>query len=498
MRSILSRRDLLKAGAVLAGASALAACGATPAPAATTAPTQAPAATSAPAATTAPEATAAPTSAPAATTAPEATVAATSAPAAAGGKAITLRYRSWHSPEGAPRDKAWYDWLTENYPKDHPNVTIAYEFVPWGNDYIQKVLADSAAGTPPELLHSSIVWARDFYDRGVLMDLNDYIDKVPELAEDQFLGAATTQYRSKAGKFYGVPWEGPDSSCIAINSKLFKDAGFDPKGADIKTWADFDKVAKALTKGSGADMTQAGFLVDSMRYIEGFATWLYSDGGACSDPEFTKPTFNDSKGAEVVQHNLDLLNKDQVSFPISPERQDSQLFMQGKVGMVYWGTWAPAEIEGNAPEGFEWWLIPVPQGPQGSGPATTCWSNMFVMPKKGKEHDATFELMRYCTTPPVVITRFELSTRTTPHKAIFESDAWKKVLEKTPQRVVTPDFAKLGGIYPFFPFFTEANDALGTVLEQIMGGQKGVKDGLAEAETKVADVMTRRKSAATG
>ena len=106
--------------------------------------------------------------------------AAPSAPAEGGAEApsadgLTLRYRSWHSPAASQGDTTWYDWLTENY----TDATIEYEFVPFGAEYIQKVLADSAAGTPPDLLHSSIIWAREFYDRGVLLDLDDYINDVP-------------------------------------------------------------------------------------------------------------------------------------------------------------------------------------------------------------------------------------------------------------------------------------------------------------------------------
>jgi len=459
MRKVFSRRGFLRLGGFMAGTAALAACAPAPAPA--TAPAEA---------------------------------AETAAPTAAPPEAITLRYRSWHTREANPGDGEWYDWLTENYPKEHEGVTVEIEFVPFGAEYIQKVLADVAAGTPPDLLHSSIIWARDFYDRGVLLDLNDYLDNVPELAPDQFLGEATNIYRSKGGKYYGVPWEGPDSSVIALNSDLFEEAGLDPQGEEIKTWDDFIDAAKTLTKTAGDEMEQAGFLVGSMRYIEGFATWMYTNGGALHDPEITKPTFNNERGEQVVQLQLDLLNKHKVSFPISPERQDSQLFMQGKAAMVHWGTWCHKNIAGNAPEGFRYWLIPFPQGPMGERPAVTTWSNMFVLPKKTKNPDAAFELMRFCTAPPGVITRFEFSARTTPIKAIFESEAWQKQLETFPALAQTPIVAELGGVYPYFPVFTEANDAIGTELEQVMVGEKDVSEALAEAERKVIEVLERRQT----
>ncbi|MGI6209642.1 MAG: extracellular solute-binding protein [Anaerolineae bacterium] len=460
VRKSLSRRRFLQSLGVTAGAAALAACAG---------------ATQQPAAPAGGEA------------------AATSAPPAAPAGGVTLRYRSWHSPDQSLGDAAWYDWLAENYAAEREGAKIEYEYVAFGSEYIQKVLADSAAGTPPDVLHSSIIWARDFYDRGVLLDLNDYIDAVPELAEDQFLGTSTTAYRSKDGKFYGVPWEGPDSGVIGVNSNILREAGFDPKGADIQTWDDLVRVAKACTVKEGNEITQAGILVDSFRYIESFAAWLRSNGGEMHNDAITEPTFNTDAAAEVLEVNLELLET--CSFPISPDRQDTQIFMQGQAALAYAGTWSTTTFDDQAPEGFEYWLIPYPKGPSGTSAAVITWSNMFVIPRQVKNPDAAFDLMAYCTTPPVVITRFELSTRTTPHRAIFETDAWQEQVALHPALAVKPEVAELGGVYPYFPFYTEANDAIGTELEYVMLGQKSVKEGLAQAEQNVRDVIARRTSA---
>jgi multiple sugar transport system substrate-binding protein len=403
----------------------------------------------------------------------------------------TLRYRTWHAGAQSSGDQAWYDWLSENYTA----ATLEYEFVPFGPEYIQKVLADSAAGTPPDLLHSSIIWAREFYDRGVLLDLDDYIANVPELAADQFYGEATNAYRSKEGRFYGVPWEGPDSGVIAVNSNMLAEIGRDPQGADIQTWDDFRETAIALTKRDGDEITQAGYLISDFRSIEAYNSWLVGNGGAMSDESFSKATFNDEKGLQVLQLQLQLLNEDKVSFPISPERQDQALFVQGKAAMIYAGTWSTTTLDDQKPEGFEYWYIVYPQGPQGTGKAGTTWSNMFTLPKATPNPDAAWDLLAYCTTPPVVITRFELSTRTTPHRAIFESEKWNEVLQRAPQRAVTIPAAEAGGVYPFFPFFTEANDAIGIELQQVMTAGKDPQEALAAAEAAVNEVIARRTNA---
>jgi multiple sugar transport system substrate-binding protein len=467
-----TRRQFLKTAAIATGSITLAACAVPAAPPA--APAQ---------------------EAPAAEEAP-AEQPATVAPAEPAAAPVTLRYRTWHSPEGSAGDKAWYDWLSENYPVDSGGTQIEYEFLGWGTEYLQKALADSAAGSPVDLLHSSIIWARELWDRGVLLDLNPYLANVPELAPDMFFGESTTRYRSKDGTFYGVPWEGPDSGIIAINSKLAQEAGLDPKGADIKTWDDFVNAAQAMTKTEGDEVTQAGFLASDFSYIEMFASWLYANGGTLSNDDFTEPTFNTEAGQAVLQKEYDLLNTQKVSFPVSADRLDSQLFMQGKAGMIYAGTWSTAEFMGSAPEGFEFWYILFPQGPSGSGPGATTWSNMFLLPKQGKNLDQAFDLMKYCTTPPVVITRFELSTRTTPIKALFESPEWQNVQETVPQRAITTQAAAVGNIYPYFPFFEEANNAIGPELQKAILGQQGIPESLELAETKVKEVIARRASGA--
>jgi ABC-type glycerol-3-phosphate transport system substrate-binding protein len=407
-------------------------------------------------------------------------------------EAVTLRYRTWHTRESSPGDNEWYDWLAETYPQEEaPGTTLEFEFVGFGAEYIQKVLADSAAGTPPDLLHSSIIWARDFYDRGVLRELDDYLAPVAELAPDQFYGDATNEYRSKAGKYYGVPWEGPDSAIYAINMDLAEEAGLDPTGQEIKTWDDFTAAAQAMTKVENGEMVQAGTLIGSHRSIEQFNGLLTANGGAIANEDFTEPAFNNDRAVQLMEWQLQLL--DEVSFPISPERQDTQLFLQGQVGIIQAGTWSTTNFTDTSPEGFRYDFFMFPQGPQGDGEhASTTWSNMFVLPQKTDNPDAAFNLMRYCTTPPVVIKRFEFSTRTTPHKSIFESAKWDEVLEKYPQKWIVIPAAQAGSVYPFFPFFTEANDAIGVELEKIMIGEKGIEEGLTDAEAAVMEVITRR------
>lgn len=474
----LSRRRFLLSGAALTGSALLlqACSGATPSPG----PGAAPKAT---------EPAAAPkTGAPAVTpTTPPKPAAAK--PAAQ--EATTLAVWDWWNPSQAKSLGDWFNWVSESFAQKQPGVTVEFLFVPFGTEYVQKLLASFASGTPPDALHSSIVWARDFYDRGVLLELDDYLRQTPELAPDKFYGVSNF-YRTTKGKTFGIPMEGPDSNVVLINRKFFEEAGLDPRGETIKTWDDFVEAAVKLTKRDGSgDITQAGWLVSDWRSIEGFATWTYANGGQIQDEEQTKVLFDGDNSLQALQLQIDLLNQHKVSMPIAPERQDTQQFLQGKVAMVNWGTWSPNYIKDNAPADFEYWMLPMPQGPLGSRQAVTTWMNMVIVPKKVKDSDVSFEFARHFSVLETQIQRLKVLDRVAPLKEFFESAEWKAREQENPVLSVVPKVAELGGPYPLFRKYTECNDALGPLLQAAILGKMEPKQALTEGAQKVNEILAQ-------
>ena len=204
---------------------------------------------------------------------------------------MTLTVWDWWNPSQAKSLGDWFDWVSQSFAQKKSGTKVEFQFVPFGTEYVQKLLASFAAGNPPDAYHSSIIWARDFYDRGVLTELDAFLGQTPELAPDKFFGVSNF-YRTTKGKTFGVPMEGPDSNVVLINTKIFKEAGLDPQGENIKTWDDFAETARKLTKrDASGNITQAGWLVQDWRGIEGFATWTYANGGQIQDQDQTKALF---------------------------------------------------------------------------------------------------------------------------------------------------------------------------------------------------------------
>src|SRR5262249_33530997 len=107
-------------------------------------------------------------------------------PAAHSGATYQLTFWDWWSPVGSPSLTRWFAWIKKTFEAQNAGVTVNYQFLPWGDTYLQKIQAAVAAGNPPDVFHCSIAWARDLWDRNVLYKMNDLIAMTPEVQPKQF------------------------------------------------------------------------------------------------------------------------------------------------------------------------------------------------------------------------------------------------------------------------------------------------------------------------
>ena len=469
-RTALSRRKFLRAGILAGGATvlsvaALAGCGEEES-------------ATAPAATKA----AATAAAPAATTA----AVAAAAPKPATGE---VQFWDWWNPTSGVETKNWFDFLKTDFEAKNPSLKINFQFVPFGNEYVQKFQAASAAGNPPDIMHSSIIWARDFFDLGTLEVLNDRIKTDPEMAMEKFLPGALF-YNQKKGETYGIPMEGADSRILIWDKKMLQEAGLDPSFESVWswTWEKFAEAAMKLTKKTGDTLERSGYLV-AIPSMEMLGTWLRTQGIGFYNEEQTALNLSKGQAKAAIQFELKLLNQDKVSMPLGAERQDFQQFLEGKTAMVSGGTWNIAAVRNGAP-GKDFDIGPYPQGPGGKGPGTTTWYNMIVMPVKGKNKDGAWVWAQYYGGLQSFKDRVRIMSRFAPRIALYESEEFKKEAVKEPLLERVPKIAEVGGAYPFIRF-TETNTIFTPAIESIYVKNSDIDKTLAEIEEQANPLLTK-------
>ena len=379
----------------------------------------------------------------------------------------TITYWDWWGPAANETSKALFDRLPVALGEANPELELNYQNVPFG-EYFVKFLAAHAADDAPDVMHSSVYWARDIYDKGALLDLTPSIEVTPDLAPDKFLDGALLQ-ATKGPAQYGVLGEGPDSNQIFFNTDLFEEAGVttDPDEIAQWDWAEFTEAAKELTKRDGDEVVQSGFLVGTPTAAT-LSIWA-----SCHNVGFYSKNdagiengvgFNE-KNAAVNGLNwfLDLLHVDQVSQEIAPERQDWAQFQQGKAAMATSGPWQYGPLRNDIPE-LNWFTMLFPAAPvEGGKQGTAHWNNMLVVPTRSPNKDAGWAFLEFWCGLDWMLERFAIGDWMAPRNDFYETPEYLAKLQEIPVLNMVP-LASAAGT----PLVYIQQSALNAVMKPIL------------------------------
>lgn len=398
-----------------------------------------------------------------------------------------LRVWDWWSPVEGEKMREYFRGVEATFEAEHPGVDLRYQHIPFGPQYIQKIMAGMAAGRPPDCLHSSIIWANDLYERGVLSDLRPYVERTPDMADNVWLRAAL-RYGRDGDYIYGIPIE-QDASCILYNFALFEEAGIDTDPFVLDTWEGLRQAAIKMTKrDENGKVVQAGFMVAG-NDLSSHLPWMYANGGQFYSDDRRRSAFNAPPMREAMQFLQDLQYRDGVSFPVATERQDFQLFLQGKVAMLLGGTWSGHIIEEQAPD-MRFGMMSFPRGPQGNARAAMTWTNLMCIPKGAEHPDLAWEFITYYCGMRNALWKLDIVDRNSPLAAFYETEEWHEAVRLHPSLELVPHITEVGGLYPVVRF-TEIDAVFQPLCQGIMLNNLRPEDVLAKAQTKVDNVLER-------
>jgi ABC-type glycerol-3-phosphate transport system substrate-binding protein len=414
-------------------------------------------------------------------------------PAAHRGTSYELTFWDWWSPVGSPALTRWFAWVKKTFEKENPGITLKYQFIPWGDSYLQKVQAAVAAGNPPDVFHCDVVWARELWDRNVLYRMNDLIAKTPEVQPSRFFPTASIT-DSANGAIFGVPMEGPDSQIIMMNVDLISKAlGWPARTpqdlwtwADkIKTWDDFTKLAIALTTRSGKTVKVAGFNTPDLGFLEWTESLLVSNGSQFFNRDLSGVQLTTRQALECVQWSLRL--QKEVSQPPNAQRNDEAELIAGHVAMIFDGTWSPSYIH-DAKPGFRMMMTPLPRGPHGKSKGTITWNNMVCLPRNVKNPDLSWKFVTFISAERTQLKRLEILDRYAPLRHFFKTPQWKAAILREPELKQVPVAAGVGGTQIFL-HYSELYQKVAPFLSQITLGKLTPHEGLARAQKAGDSVM---------
>jgi len=400
-------------------------------------------------------------------------------PAASSGP-VTISMMMW----GDPAELEVWNQIVADFHQATPNITVKVEVSDW-DSYWTKLKTLLSAETPPDVFAMDAPLYLDYQSRGVLLNLQPYLDKNPDMLKGVY-PQTLEAYKTPDG-MYGLP---RDFQTIVLfyNKDMFDAAGVAYPTADW-TYDDLREAAKKLTVvGSDGKTTQYGFYSDlwDMELIWSEALWAY--GGDVINADHTKTLVGDAKAREAWQLFHDMMFEDK-SWPDSNTAGEygGDPFLAGVAAMTTIGHWA---VPGYADAKFKWDVAPMPKGP--AGQATSVNSAGFVVGKASKNPDASFEFLKYVLSEPAQKRLAELGFACPVLQSVAESDAFLKQKTQIDQKVFLDSLA-FAHMKPVFKGYDEWSSAIGDGMAGIWTGEAELDPTLDEAVKAADDVLASSK-----
>jgi multiple sugar transport system substrate-binding protein len=305
----------------------------------------------------------------------------------------------------------------------------------------------------------------DWQSRGVLLNLQPYIDKTPGFL-DGFYPATLENYQRTDG-YYGMP---RDFQTIVMfyNKDMFDAAGVAYPAAGW-TYDDFRQTAKKLILDSNNDGTteQWGFGTDLWDMELFWSSAIWAHGGEIVNAERTKTLLGEPKGREAWQMIDDIIHVDKSMPDIDTAAQFGyDLFAAGKVAMWPIGHWVVPEY---SVLGFKWDVAPMPSGP--AGQATSANSAGFVVSKDTKHPEESWKFIQYALGPTGQASLTELGFAIPVLKSVAESPVFLEQKSVQINQKVFLDSMAFAHVKPAFKGYDEWASIFGDGLLPVWNGQ---------------------------
>jgi multiple sugar transport system substrate-binding protein len=394
----------------------------------------------------------------------------------AAGQPIKINYMLWGSPE----ELAVWQAIVDDFEKQHPDISVTVDVSDW-NSYWDKLQTLFAGGTPPDIFAMDGPLYPDWQSRGVLLNLQPYIDASPGLLDGLYAGPLETYKR--ADGYFGLP---RDFQTIVLfyNKDMFDAAGV-PYPTDDWTIQDLQDAAKKLTKDVDGDGVndQWGLSTDLWDMELFWSSALWGAGGEVLSPDYTKTLIGEPK-ARVAWHTIsDMVTVDK-SIP-DPETaaQYGDVFAAGKAAMTTIGHWVVPEY---AKLPFKWDVTGFPAGPEKR--TTSVNSAGFVISKDSKHADAAWEFMKFALSEPGQTRLTELGFALPVLKSVAQSPIYLKQKSAPIQQKVFLDALAYAKVKPSFRGYDEWATVVGDGLVPVWTGETPIDTAL-DAIVPAADAV---------
>ncbi|MDF9841211.1 MULTISPECIES: extracellular solute-binding protein [unclassified Paenibacillus] len=267
-------------------------------------------------------------------------------PATDSGKKVTITFQNIYPDPATPSHKMINE-LTEQYMKDHPNVTIELDTLNTDQQKVKLKTQAASKEVPDITIVNPAAQMKPFVDAGLFAPLNDVLDQngLKDTYQEGLL-----DYYSFDGNVYALP-DGNNIEVVYYNKELFEQAGiantpttFEEMLQDVKILK--DKGITPLAIGEKDSWTGSFLFMNILLRTNGGPGFL-------QDVMNGKKTFEDPAFIEAVDAFQQLVQAG--AFPDGATSIDANaggnIFKSGKAAMWVIGSWETGAIDASSVAG---------------------------------------------------------------------------------------------------------------------------------------------------
>lgn len=395
---------------------------------------------------------------------------------------VEITYMMWGSPE----ELAIWQQIIDEFQVANPNIKVKVDVSDW-ESYWNKLKTLYAGGKPPDVFAIDGPLYPDWASRGVLLNLQPYIDKSPGLLDGIYPNTLTT-YQTH-GNYYGLPRD-LQPIVLFYNKDMFDKAGI-AYPTDKWTMNDLRETAKKLTLDTNSDgkIDQWGFSADlwDMELFWSEAIWSY--GGTVISDDYSKTLLADGSARDAWKFMNGMMVEDKsMPDPNTAAEFGGDPFGAGVAAMTTIGHWAVPQY---SQQSFKWDVAPMPSGP--GGRVTSVNSAGLVISKDSKYADAAWEFVKYALGPGGQNRMTELGFAVPVSKAVAESPIFLQQKSAQINQQVFLDSLEFARAKPSFKGYEEWAAVVGDGLVPVWAGEKSIDEALDEIVPQADAVLQKNK-----
>ncbi len=316
-----------------------------------------------------------------------------------------------------PAERAYWDWVIENFEAANPGVKIVYDEVEIGDSIDNKLNVQFAAGDGPDIIGHGILSVAQRVELGHYQPIDEYFETWEGKDDIMPSVLANGTYN---GHVYGLGYS-TTPYVFAYRIDLLEEAGLNVPA----TWNELAETARALTqKDDNGEITFSGFCFPSTggNLVE-LDVFVYGNGGSYI-AEDGSPLMTGAEKEEAIDFLNSLLPD--VNIPYS--NSEANPFAKGLAAMTLMNNAALTSVINNPDyEGKVGLAVP----PSKSTVGTFCGCNMLFIGRDCADKDAAWKFIEFAMSRESTLKRSEIVNIPVTLQSLVEDyqamDPWNAV-----------------------------------------------------------------------